>query len=431
MANINVVLDKTVSDGSKLKFRTPCDSNIIESLEVRYPAKNGVGTIIKKFVFKDAHGTELSCVGNLFVRGVMIEVLLDVTHGIAYIQNADTNSYVESINDDIQRIEKNQKQFLTVAGEAVERCENIADSADGFERAMKDAAERAQSVKGVYVGSGEMPDGYNIQIDQSGDVFEMDTELNAESKNPVTNSAVTKALDELRNQHIQDIAETDTKFATVGFGLGKVKAEITINNPSELDSLIKTGWYHVDFLDFNKTETNNTEYIFGVLFNYASVEVVSIDDYALYQTIYIHPKNWQSRIRRYWSYADGFSEWEFEVPPMVEGKEFRTTERYNGRAVYSKMLKIDRIPDDGAVRYTIHNEDVRMLQVISVQGTVKKAGSLICSTLPTYKGNTAGKPMEYLDVTADEGKVYIYASGDFSAFGYDEIITVVKYVYLD
>ena len=190
MANINVVVGSYIGDGYKVKFRTPCDSTTIEGLEVKYPAKNGIGTLIKKFIFKDAHGTELSGVGNLFVRGVMIEVLLDVTHGVAYIQNADTNSYVESFKSEIERLEESQKEFLTVAGKAVERCEAIADSADGFEQAMNDATERAESVKGVYTGDGEMPEGYYLQIDPNGEVFELDAELNADSKNPVENRVI-------------------------------------------------------------------------------------------------------------------------------------------------------------------------------------------------------------------------------------------------
>jgi hypothetical protein len=46
-------------------------------------------------------------------------------------------------------------------------------------------------VSGVYVGDGEMPEGYNVQIDPNGAVFEMDTELDLTSQNPVTNHAIT------------------------------------------------------------------------------------------------------------------------------------------------------------------------------------------------------------------------------------------------
>lgn len=130
MANIHAVVQKTIADGYKLKFRTPCDSTTIEGLEVKYPAKNGVGTLIKNFVFKDAHGTELSGVGNLFVSGVMIEVLLDVTHGVAYIQNADTNSYIESVKREISAIEKNTKEMLTLAEKAVDDCEDATSNAN-------------------------------------------------------------------------------------------------------------------------------------------------------------------------------------------------------------------------------------------------------------------------------------------------------------
>lgn len=154
MANIHVALDKPISDGSKLKFRTPCDSTTIEGLEVKYPAKNGVGTLIKKFIFKDAHGVELSGVGNLFVSGVMIEVLLDVSHSVAYIQNADTNSYVESVKSEVKRLEDSQKQFLSVAGKIVEECEVAS--------------------KFLYVGDGEMPGDALVQIDPNGEVVDLD-----------------------------------------------------------------------------------------------------------------------------------------------------------------------------------------------------------------------------------------------------------------
>lgn len=127
MANISVVVDKPIADGYKLKFRTPCESTTVEGLEVKYPANNGVGTLIKKFTFQDAHGTELSGVGNLFVSGVMIEVLLDVTHGVAYIKNADTNSYLESVKGEVKRLAESQKEFLSIAGKAVEECESASN----------------------------------------------------------------------------------------------------------------------------------------------------------------------------------------------------------------------------------------------------------------------------------------------------------------
>lgn len=154
MANIHVVVEKPIADGYKLKFRTPCESTTIEGLEVKYPAKNGVGTLIKKFTFKDAHGTELSGVGNLFVSGVMIEVLLDVTYSVAYIQNADTNSYVESFKGEIKRLEEAQKQFLGVAGESVEKCESATAAAMGATAGATAAANNLVLTHNDFVSGG-------------------------------------------------------------------------------------------------------------------------------------------------------------------------------------------------------------------------------------------------------------------------------------
>lgn len=236
MANVVVSVEKPISDGNKLKFRTPCDSTTIECLEVKYPAKNGVGTLIKKFVFKDAHGTELSGVGNLFVSGVMIEVLLDVTHSVAYIQNADTNSYIERVKSDIERLEESQRQFLEAAGKTVEECENIANSAEGFARAMEDATRRAESVQGVYVGAGPMPEGYSVQIDPTGDALVMESTIKSDSENPVESKAIYSALEKkadvsttvytYKSLNVLGITEGDTsgeKAETIDNIVGKMQ----------------------------------------------------------------------------------------------------------------------------------------------------------------------------------------------------------------
>ena len=77
MANINVVVDKPIADGYKLKFRTPCDSTTIEGLEVKYPANNGVGSLIKKFVFNDSLSTSSGLNGAPSVA--IYDLLLNLT----------------------------------------------------------------------------------------------------------------------------------------------------------------------------------------------------------------------------------------------------------------------------------------------------------------------------------------------------------------
>lgn len=249
MANIHVAIDKPITDGCKLKFRTPCDSTTIEGLEVKYPAKNGVGTLIKKFVFKDAHGAELSGFGNLFVSNVMIEVLLDVVHGVAYIKNADTNSYIESVRGEVQRLENVQKEFLKLAEVSVTECERAS--------------------KAVYIGGGEMPEDAIIQIDPDGEVMTIDTEVTKGSQNPVASDAVAVALEPISEEVSQkaNTAETIRVYKSLA-RLGLVVGEETIEaiaNSMEIHSMLVLS-----------VGTSNSD-IYPELIPYGSLKVICHD----------------------------------------------------------------------------------------------------------------------------------------------------------
>lgn len=93
MANIKIVLDYTIIDGQPLSFKAPCDCTAVTGIKVEYP--DGDSTTSAVFSFADAHGTVLTGIGNLFAKGAMVRVILDTVEKKAYIQNADTNSYIE------------------------------------------------------------------------------------------------------------------------------------------------------------------------------------------------------------------------------------------------------------------------------------------------------------------------------------------------
>lgn len=95
MANIRVDIAYTIKDGSEIIFLAPCDCSEISGLSVYHPNGDNTEILHSAFVFKDAHGHDLSNVDNLFTAGVYVKVILNVTNGIAYIQNADTNQYLE------------------------------------------------------------------------------------------------------------------------------------------------------------------------------------------------------------------------------------------------------------------------------------------------------------------------------------------------
>ena len=95
MSNIRVDVDYTIKDGTELKFRAPVDCSQITGLIVYYPGADG-NTVSKVFALSDAHGNNVGDIDHLFAEDVVVKVILDVTKGMAFVQNADTNAYLES-----------------------------------------------------------------------------------------------------------------------------------------------------------------------------------------------------------------------------------------------------------------------------------------------------------------------------------------------
>jgi hypothetical protein len=90
MANIKIELDYELIDGQPVTFAAPCDCAAITGLKVYHSGGS------KVFTFKDAHGNTLTGIGNLFTKGAYVKAILDVGSGSAYLQNADTNAYLEA-----------------------------------------------------------------------------------------------------------------------------------------------------------------------------------------------------------------------------------------------------------------------------------------------------------------------------------------------
>jgi hypothetical protein len=78
-----------------LTFKAPCNCDEVTGLIVYYPNVETDTETSTKFVFKDTHGNELTGLGNLFLADSYVKVVLDTVNGFAYIQNADTNKYLE------------------------------------------------------------------------------------------------------------------------------------------------------------------------------------------------------------------------------------------------------------------------------------------------------------------------------------------------
>lgn len=92
MANIKVTIDYPIVNGQPLTFRSPADCSKVTGLVVYYP--EGGTNKSKTFQFADAHGNNVGSI-DLFAANVLVKVILDTEANRAYVQNADTNAYLE------------------------------------------------------------------------------------------------------------------------------------------------------------------------------------------------------------------------------------------------------------------------------------------------------------------------------------------------
>lgn len=109
--NIIVDLNYPIKDGTEVVFRSPVDCSQVTGLLVNYYDN---GPCSKEFAFADANGNNVGDIDHLFGEDVPVKVILDVTKkSMAFVQNADTNAYLEGrfaaleamIGKDIQSID--------------------------------------------------------------------------------------------------------------------------------------------------------------------------------------------------------------------------------------------------------------------------------------------------------------------------------------
>lgn len=97
MANISVNSPVPVYDGQPLTFRSPADCSAISGLIVHY--HDGKVATSKAFQFADAHGNNVGDY-DLFAADALVKVILDTDTSLAFVQNADTNAYLEGRFDE-------------------------------------------------------------------------------------------------------------------------------------------------------------------------------------------------------------------------------------------------------------------------------------------------------------------------------------------
>ena len=91
--NVRVNLNYPIYDGAEIVFKAPCDASEVTGLIVYYPSD--AGGVSSVFTFADAHANDLGHIDELFAAGAVVKVILDTDTGMAFVQNAATNAYLE------------------------------------------------------------------------------------------------------------------------------------------------------------------------------------------------------------------------------------------------------------------------------------------------------------------------------------------------
>jgi hypothetical protein len=132
---------------------------------------------------------------------------------------------------------------------------------------------------------------------------------------------------DIYEQILSKIANISKDFAPSGYGLGSAQPPVA----EDLNKTLKNGFY------FIWSGTQNAPFTHGAVLvsNYDSSEIVQY---------VMNTHSGMFMIRRT---LDGGATWteEWAIPAMFTGVEYRTTERWKGKAVYTKLLDFETLPN--------------------------------------------------------------------------------------
>lgn len=196
--------------------------------------------------------------------------------------------------------------------------------------------------------------------------------------------------------------------APAGYGLGYNASALT---DTDLDTVRKNGWYRITSSCTNGPTSNDQV---STAVN-AILEVSgSNESYVSEQTVHLGTSGQQGRkLRRFYNNASKtWQPWEWVNPPMVAGVEYRTTERWNGKAVYCKTVSFGALPNT-ASKEVAHNATIVDLVSDYFFG---KSGSSVTS-LRNYPGVTVAY--------TGGAKCYVTTTQDWTLW--DDCYFILKY----
>lgn len=197
-------------------------------------------------------------------------------------------------------------------------------------------------------------------------------------------------LDDIHAE-IDELTYSDVGAAPTGYGLGGYCKMINSWN-----NAYSCGWY-----SSMGDAPDNEAFWHGI---------VSVDPNTgrLIQRVWKAHPTFRGECIRYFDNGS-FSEWEWVNPPMVSGVEYRTTERYNNKPVYTQTLTL-ACPSNGASASINFGTGRIIVALRSVIDSDHPAET------PIINGDTGGVGLFAFYNKAD-GKMYVQSTSDFISGG--------------
>lgn len=371
MSNIRVDVGYTIKDGTEIKFRSPVDCSAVTGLIVYYPGADG-STVSKVFAFADAHGNNVGNIDHLFAENIFVNVILDVTTSMAFVQNADTNAYLEA-----------QLASKAPAGYGLGNKDNVPVITDwGTLNSVVQPGWYKVAFNTWYTGEQIMRvDAMDKQIVQT--FMQFDGVLKIGSRAKAINSDWSELVD-----------YSASAFAPAGYGYGGELPTIqsTGTTADAFESAVDTFLASMPTHSAKQVKMDdpslNTNWNIGTIYKVTNDYAV-IFAFNFTGQLYIKHKlsTWQP--------------WEFVNPPMLAGVEYRTTERWNGKPVYTAFIDCQY----WAVGKTVTPENITLSKIIGYRGY---AGSY---SLPFIDNDLQGAYAAYVSVENNANHPHIVLRG--------------------
>lgn len=188
--------------------------------------------------------------------------------------------------------------------------------------------------------------------------------------------------------------------APAGYGLGEINNHISDLN----DTTLMTGFYTLP-----GTGAENVPPL--IPSSQTAVVLIQRRGNTIYQTV-CHSGRFAIRIH---SASSGWGEWAYENPYMQLGVEYRTTEWYLGKPVYTKLVDFGALPN--TTTKSVVWGSANTFRPFFYSGSCSNSNALPYIT---------GTDTTDIDIAVDGGKVYITTASDRSGVTANVLIKYYK-----